>query len=49
MVKEGEKIMKGLVNENYFHSARCVGTHDREYNDNMDAKKQPLKLMVFVL
>ena len=39
MLKEGDKIMKRSVNEDDFYSAQCVGTHDRENNDNMDAKK----------
>ena len=39
MVKEGEKITKGSVYEDYFYSARYVGTRDSGEDNKTDAKK----------
>ena len=43
MVKEVEKIMIRSVHKYDFYIARCVGTHDREDCNNMDAKNNDLK------
>ena len=42
MVKEGEKIMKGSVNEEDFYSPQCVATYASEDEDKTDAKNKYL-------